>query len=100
MKVDTDFKEYVVYLGNKIQDLQKRVGELEKFKKDFVQRKSYKKANFSYDLEPGLLAKYFSKSYENMRSLKAKYKKSRDENSTWVLYCKSYYFDKILEGSK
>lgn len=100
MKIDNELKEYVYYLGNKITDLQERVSNLEKFRSDFVTRKSYKKANFSYDLEPGLLAKYFSKSYENMRSLKAKYKKSRDENSTWVLYCKSYYFDKILEGSK
>ena len=100
MVIDNELKEYVYHLGNKITDLQERVTNLEKFRSDFVTRKSYKKANFSYDLEPGLLAKYFSKSYENMRSLKAKYKKSRDDNSTWVLYCKAYYFDKILEGSK
>ena len=99
MKIDNELKEYVYYLGTKISNLQNKVSELEKFKSDFAQKKSYKKSDFSYDLEPAELAKYFSKSYENMRSLKAKYKKSKDENSTWVLYCKAYYFDKILEGA-
>jgi len=43
LKIDNELKEYVYYLGTKISNLQNKVSELEKFKSDFAQKKSYKK---------------------------------------------------------
>ena len=92
--------DFVFRLSAKILDMQKRVSDLERFKSDFIHKQSYKPKNFSFDLEPKLLSVRFSKSYENMRALKAKYLKDKKDNSTWVLYCKAYYFDEIMKGKK
>ncbi len=93
-------ESFVLHLSAKILDLQKSVADLENFKSDFIRKQSYKPKNFSFDLEPKLLSVYFGKSYENMRALKAKYLKDKKDNSTWKLYCKSYYFDEIMKGKK
>jgi len=91
-------ESYVFHLSSKILDMQKKIADLERFRNDFIQKKSYKPKNFSFDIEPKLLSVHFGKSYENMRALKAKYLKDKKDNSTWVLYCKAYYFDKIMKG--
>ena len=93
-------ESYVFSLSSKITNMMRRIEELEKFKKDFIYNKSYKLKNFSFDIEPKLLSVHFNKSYENMRALKAKYLKDKNDNSTWVLYCKAYYFNEIMEGKK
>jgi len=91
-------ESYVHHLSSKILDMQKRIADLESFKNDFIHKETYKLKNFSFDIEPKLLSVHFGKSYENMRALKAKYLKDKNDNSTWVLYCKAYYFDKIMKG--
>lgn len=93
-------ESFVFHLSNKILDMQKRVAVLERFKSDFIHKQSYKPKNFSFDLDPKLLSVRFGKSYENMRALKVKYLKDKKDNSTWVLYCKAYYFDEIMKGKK
>ncbi len=91
---------YVSYLGNKLSTLESDLIDLKSFKSEFIKKRSYKKKDFSNDLEPKILSLHFNKSYENMRALKSRYFKDKKDSSTWVLYCKAYYFDKLMEGKK